>query len=132
MTPQKFDPGLTQQFSGELRRTINHDGSFNVHRRGTGLHAFNPYLFLIDTSWPRFLLCVFLAYLAANLLFAGVFTAIGVENLHKADDENALGPFLRAFFFSVHTLTTVGYGSMYPKGLAMNIASSIEAAAGLM
>ena len=33
-----FDPGLTQQFNAPLRRVINKDGSFNVHRRGTTWH----------------------------------------------------------------------------------------------
>jgi hypothetical protein len=37
MKKESFDPGLTTQFSGELRRTINADGSFNVKR--TGLEA---------------------------------------------------------------------------------------------
>ena len=27
-----------------------------------------------------------------------------------------MGPFANAFFFSVHTLTTVGYGNVYPAG----------------
>src|SRR5208283_1591195 len=40
--------------------------------------------------------------------------------------------FARAFFFSAQTLTTVGYGSLYPFGLASHIVASIEAAIGLM
>jgi hypothetical protein len=52
MKREEFDPGLTQQFSGGLRRTINKDGTFNVHRKGLRLRDFNPYLYLIDTSWP--------------------------------------------------------------------------------
>jgi inward rectifier potassium channel len=43
-----------------------------------------------------------------------------------------LGAFGKAFFFSVHTLTTVGYGDLYPLGLAANIVASAEAAVGLM
>ena len=34
---QPFDPGLTQSYSGRLRRMVNRDGSFNVHRRGGSL-----------------------------------------------------------------------------------------------
>ena len=58
MKQESFDPGLTTQFSGDLRRTINHDGSFNVRRKGRRLRDTNVYLKLIDTTWPRFLLAV--------------------------------------------------------------------------
>ena len=43
-----------------------------------------------------------------------------------------LGAFGQAFFFSVHTLTTVGYGDLYPLGLASNVVAAVEAAMGLM
>ncbi len=129
---QTFDPGLTQQFSGELRRAINKDGSFNVHRRGVPWSARNPYLFLIDTTWPKFIACVLLAYLVVNLIFAGLFLAVGIQHLMGAGENTGVGPFASAFFFSVHTLTTVGYGSVYPRGLAANSVASIEAMAGLM
>ncbi len=72
MKQESFDPGLTTQFNGELRRTINRDGSFNVHRKGVRLRDVNFYLKLIDTTWPRFLLFVITAFLAINMVFAGV------------------------------------------------------------
>jgi inward rectifier potassium channel len=43
-----------------------------------------------------------------------------------------MGAFANAFFFSVHTLTTVGYGNVYPQGVGANSISSLEAATGLM
>ena len=43
-----------------------------------------------------------------------------------------MSPFANAFFFSVHTLTTVGYGNVYPEGAWANTISSLEAATGLM
>ncbi len=130
MIKQTFDPGLTNQYSGELRRIIEKDGSFNVRRRGAG--GFNFYLFLIDTSWPKFIAVVAAAYLIVNLLFAGLFVAVGTEHLAGANTNTGVGPFGSAFFFSVHTLTTVGYGSVYPVGLAANIIAALEAMAGLM
>jgi inward rectifier potassium channel len=39
---------------------------------------------------------------------------------------------VNAFFFSAHTLTTVGYGNMWPVGPAANTLAAIEALAGLM
>lgn len=130
MRPQAFDPGLTTQFSGELRRVINPDGSFNVRRKGLRLRDTNFYLTLIDTTWPRFLSSVLLIFLAINMLFAGIYMAIGLDHLHGTEPE--MTDFLNTFFFSVHTLTTVGYGNVFPVGTFANAIAALEAATGLM
>jgi inward rectifier potassium channel len=130
MKKESFDPGLTTQFSGELRRTINADGSFNVKRTGLSWRDANPYLMLIDTTWPRFLLVVLLGFLAVNMMFAFLYLMIGIRNLRGLESD--MGAFANAFFFSVHTLTTVGYGNVYPEGAAANTISALEAATGLM
>jgi inward rectifier potassium channel len=130
MKKESFDPGLTTQFSGELRRTINADGSFNVKRTGLRWRDANPYLMLIDTTWPRFLLVVTVAFLAINVMFAWLYMLVGIEHLRGL--ESNMSAFANAFFFSFHTLTTVGYGNVYPEGTLANTVSSMEAAAGLM
>jgi len=130
MRKESFDPGLTTQFSGELRRTINKDGSFNVQRKGLRWRDANLYLHMIDTTWTRFLAIVLVVFLAVNLIFAWAYLAVGIHNLRGTEPE--LSAFLNAFFFSVHTLTTVGYGNIYPTGGAANTVSAIEAATGLM
>lgn len=130
MKKESFDPGLTTQFSGELRRAINPDGTFNVHRRGARLRDTNVYLKMIDTTWPRFFLVVMAVFLAVNVAFAAIYLAIGFDKLQGTEPE--MGPFTNAFFFSVHTLTTVGYGNVFPKGAPANTVSALEAATGLM
>jgi inward rectifier potassium channel len=130
MKKESFDPGLTTQFSGELRRTINPDGSFNVKRSGLKWRDANPYLMLIDTTWPRFLLVVMVGFLAVNMIFACLYLLIGIHYLKGLESD--MGAFANAFFFSVHTLTTVGYGNVYPEGPWANTISSLEAATGLM
>ncbi len=132
MQKASFDPGLTQQFTAPLRRVINKDGSFNVHRRGATWRDIHPYLHLINLSWPAFLGALFLGYLAANTLFAGVYFAIGTDQLQGSAAPTALGRFLNAFFFSAHTLSTVGYGSIYPKGLAANSVAAFESLVGVL
>jgi len=130
MKKESFDPGLTTQFSGALRRTINADGSFNVRRKGLRWRDANVYLKLIDTTWPRFFLAALIVFLGVNMLFAGLYLVIGIDNLRG--NEAGLNDFAKAFFFSVHTLTTVGYGSLYPKGNLANGIAAVEAATGLM
>ena len=132
MQKPTFDPGLTQQFSGVLRRSINKDGSFNVYRRGGSWRDFHPYLQMLNMTWPRFFATIISGYLLINLLFALVYFALGPGHLHGADGANELDRFLNDFFFSTHTLTTVGYGNMVPATVIVNVVASLEAITGLM
>ena len=127
-----FDPGLTRQYSGPLLRVINKDGSFNVQRTGLRGFAGSVYIRLATMSWFRFFWVVTFTYLAVNSLFASLFLALGPSALHANQHDTGLGDFGRAFFFSVQTLTTVGYGAMYPVGPAANLVAAAEAATGLM
>jgi len=132
MAKPTFDPGLTQQYTGILRRAINKDGSFNVSRHGTGWRDIHPFLFLISLPWPWFLALVFAAYLAVNTLFAALYYSLGPGHLTGGDAPHSLGRFLNAFFFSAHTLTTVGYGNIAPGTISANIFAAIEALIGLL
>jgi inward rectifier potassium channel len=127
-----FDPGLTQQFQGRLSRFINRNGTFNVRRRGTTWRDFHPYLILINMRWVPFLACVFLGYLLTNTLFAVVYFALGPGQLTTTGGTLAGERFADAFFFSSHTLTTVGYGNIAPKAMASNIVSAIESLVGVL
>jgi len=132
MKQPTFDPGLTQQYGHRLRRAINPDGSFNVRREGLDLRNANYYLNLVSMSWPRFLGLLLTAYFLVNCLFAVLYYAAGIEHLKGADMSSPLMEFASAFFFSGHTLTTVGYGNVTPDGLLANTISSIEAMTGLL
>jgi len=127
-----FDPGLTQQYGGRLRRSINKDGSFNVRRTGTRWQDKNLYSLLVQAPWHKFLGMVLTAYLVVNLVFASLFYLIGVSHLQGADVSTPGRAFLNAFFFSTQTLTTVGYGAIAPADTATNALASLEALLGLM
>jgi inward rectifier potassium channel len=127
-----FDPGLTQRYEGKLRRAIRKDGEFNVQRHGITWQDVHPYLYLINRPWHVFLAMMFGAFVGINLLFAFIYDAIGIENVHGAAAPTALGRFLNAFYFSSQTLTTVGYGTLYPVSTAANLIASFEAMIGLM
>jgi inward rectifier potassium channel len=132
MSAPTFDPGITQHFGGRLRRVLNRDGSFNVRRSGTTWRDVHPYLYLINASWMRFLLTLFAGYLLMNIIFGSVYYALGPGHLQGGDGNSDLERFMNAFFFSAHTLTTVGYGNISPKGVAANSIAVVEAMAGLL
>jgi len=127
-----FDPGLTQQFTAPFRRVINRDGSFNVHRRGVTWRDYHPYLVLINMSWAGFLWSLFLGYTLVNTLFAAAYFALGPGQLAGGYAPTAAGRFLNCFFFSAHTLTTVGYGNISPGAVASNLVAAFEALVGVL
>jgi inward rectifier potassium channel len=132
MDKPTFDPGLTQQYTGVLKRAINKDGQFNVRRTGITWRDVHPYLFLVSIPFPSFLGLVTVAYVVVNTFFAFMYLAIGTEYIKGTDAPTEWLRFVYAFFFSAHTLTTVGYGNMYPIGVAANAVASIEALVGLL
>ena len=91
-----------------------------------------PYHALLTTSWPRFFLVVAAGYFAANLVFAFAYLACGPDALEGARATTLLGRFEDAFFFSVQTLATIGYGRMSPAGRVPNLLVTVEALVGLM
>ena len=113
-------------------RLLNRDGSFNVRRRGLGLAALSPYHLLLTISWPAFLGLLTAAYLGVNLLFAGLFLLCGPSALSAAAADPGMGAFGRAFFFSVETFATIGYGNIVPIGTAANLLVVIESLVGLL
>ena len=132
MHAPSFDPGLTQKYAGPLRRIINKDGSFNVHRLGTSWRDYHPYLQLINMSWPRFLATLFVGYLVVNTIFAASYYWLTPGQLQGGDAPDVLHRFWNNFFFSAHTLTTVGYGNIAPSGFGANLIASFEALTGVL
>jgi inward rectifier potassium channel len=83
-------------------------------------------------SWPRFFLLLFLGYIVANTLFALAYFWAGPDALTGIDKSSPGARFLDDFFFSSHTLSTVGYGNIAPRGLAGSVLSSCEAWVGIL
>jgi inward rectifier potassium channel len=114
-------------------RLLNRDGSFNVARIGLGLlEALAPYQQLLTMAWPRFLGMVAALYFVLNLMFAVAYVACGRGALAGSDGVVFGGSFSQAFFFSVQTFATIGYGQIVPMGMPANIVVTIEALVGLM
>ncbi len=84
------------------------------------------YHFLVRTPWWGAVAVICAVVLLANLLFASVFALIG--GIHGARP----GSFVDAFFFSVQTLSTVGYGAMYPESTLASSVMAVELMAGVV
>jgi inward rectifier potassium channel len=130
MAKKVIDPGFGEKYTAQTKRIINPDGSVNVVRRNTEVGIRDLYQYLINMRWRYFLLLVILFYLFVNLLFSGLYYLAGIENLKGIPDGRILLQFLNVYFFSVQTLTTVGYGGILPAGIPANIVASIEAMSG--
>jgi inward rectifier potassium channel len=113
-------------------RLLNRDGSFNVQSRGRGLHAFLAYSNLVSTTWNRFFLFVAISYLMLNGFFAVGYVLCGQGGLVNTLDTGIYSPFLKAFFFSIHTSATIGYGSTVPVGVPTNILVALESVVSLL
>jgi inward rectifier potassium channel len=128
------DLGFGAVVSGDShQRLLNRDGSFNVERRGLPWRAtWDAYEYLVETTWPRFYGIATLAYLLTHVLFALVYVMCGGDALSDFDRMPGFGErFSHAFFFSVHTLSTVGYGHVIPTNFVANLVMTFESLVGL-
>ena len=128
------DLGFGSKVAGESqRRLLNRDGSFNVARTGLNpFAAFSLYHSLLQISWPRFFGFVVIGYLIANAVFACAYMACGEGSLLVPENLQIGNQFWEAFFFSVHTMATIGYGNITPVGVAANVIVTFEALFGLL
>ena len=128
------DLGFGSVVSQESRaRFLNRDGTFNVRRRGLGIfRSRSLYHFLIDVTWPRFFGLVVVWYVVTNAAFAAAYMAVGIEAFPGLEAEGTGSGFLAYFFFSVHTLATIGYGHVVPRGTAANALVTMESLVGLL
>ena len=86
----------------------------------------DTYHLVLTLSWPGFAGLVFGIYLLINVVFACLY----MLKAH-AIAEMAPGSFLDAFFFSVETLATVGYGHMYPETFYAHLITMLEIMVGM-
>ena len=84
------------------------------------------YHWVLSLTWPQFTAFISGVYILINILFAALYVMGG-----NCIDGLPPGSLLSAFFFSVETLATVGYGHSYPVTLYGHFLTTIEIMAGM-
>jgi inward rectifier potassium channel len=107
--PSKFNPGTMVRVGGKPA------------------YLADLYHLLLVASWPRLLLLIASVYACVNALFGGLYLA-GGDCVTGAEP----GSFADAFFFSVQTFSTIGYGAMAPKTPYASVVVTMEAFVGLI
>jgi inward rectifier potassium channel len=102
-------------------------GTFEVRKGGASRFDLrDPFHLAVAAPWSGFVVGGLLALLLLNLAFAGLYLAApnAIRGLPPAD-------FARALFFSLETLSTVGYGEMSPQSLYGYVVSGAEIVVGM-
>lgn len=104
-----------------IRKTSSYAGKLLKHPFGDLYH------WLLVIPWTQFILLISLFYLTLNFIFARAYltTGNGIANAKP-------GSFSDAFFFSIQTMSTIGYGRMYPQSFAAQVLVTIEVLVGLI
>ena len=127
------DLGFGNKNYNESVRFLNPDGTVNIRRKTSDKHiGFDIYHWLLSISWVRFFSLVFISYVVVNTLFALVYFSIGAEKFGGTEIGSGSEKFYQLFFFSAQTLTTVGYGHVFPNSVFTSTVSAIESMLGLM
>lgn len=102
-------------------------GGYTIQKAGVARFNWrDPYYFAVALSWPRFLLSLIALFAAINLGFGLLYLMRpgSLANTH-------MGSLSDAFFFSIETATTVGYGDMYPVGHYGRVVAGCEMMVGV-
>jgi inward rectifier potassium channel len=102
-------------------------GSYEFKKKGVSRFDLrDPYHLAVALTWPQFFAALLALYLSVNVVFATLFWLVpgSVANARPAS-------FADAFFFSLETLATVGYGEMYPAAPYGRAVAGIEIVCGL-
>jgi inward rectifier potassium channel len=85
------------------------------------------YFNAMTASWPAFIATLAAAFLGLNIFFALIYD-LGPAPIANARE----GSLADLFFFSVETISTVGYGDMHPQTMYGHVVATTENFIGLM
>ena len=126
------DPGIGTSFGQAPERVLLRDGAFAVDRIGEARGLSEGFVALATMPAPRLILVIIATYLTLNVTFGSVYMLVGVEHLGNANTNTLGSRWLSALGMSVQTLTTVGYGSLYPTDAITWFIAAIEGVFGIL
>lgn len=112
--PQRLKRGGKLQFENGRFQVVGLGAWYSYWR--------DPYHLLLTIPWVGFITLASVIYIVVNTLFAVAYL-IGGDCIANAES----GSFWDAFFFSVQTLGSIGYGAMYPTTIYANLLVTLEA-----
>lgn len=125
--------GFGNKNYNESVRFLNQDGSVNIKRKISDKQiGFDLYHWLLSITWLQFITLVIISYVGVNTLFAIIYFGLGADKFGGLEGGASTENFSKLFFFSAQTLTTVGYGHIYPNSTYTSSVSAIESMLGLM
>jgi inward rectifier potassium channel len=104
----------------DLRSTIVRVGQERAYLR-------DLYALLLETKWRYLILMCAAAYFTVNASFALLYVESGDCILGAQP-----GSVFDAFFFSIQTLATIGYGTMSPNGVCGHVLVGVQSLVGLL
>ena len=111
-------------------RLQKHGGIFTAVNPSDWIrHWRHPNHLMLAVPWPGFFGLIAAGYLLLNLLFALIFWADPDGIAGVAGETTS---FLEAFFFSVQTLGSIGYGAFHPSSLFTHLVVTVESLLGLI
>ncbi|MEM8719818.1 MAG: ion channel [Cyanobacteria bacterium P01_G01_bin.39] len=127
LNPRRRALSITKNKTSKFRLNFR-NGRFEIPG-ADAWHTYwrEPYYLLLTVPWWGFLLLTTLFYVAINGLFAWGYL-LGGDCIANATP----GSFTDSFFFSVQTLTSIGYGSMYPTTSYADVLVTVEALVGIV
>jgi len=125
--------GLGTNASSYGGRFFTKSGKANIRLTGFPfLDTISWYHTMLTLPRWKFLLIILLFYFLVNAFFATLYVLIGVDHLNGVTFTSPWDAFGQAFFFSVQTFTTVGYGHVSPRGFLASFIAAVEALSGLL
>jgi inward rectifier potassium channel len=125
--PKRRDPGLPIEGGPDENVARVRLGTYEFKKKGVSRFDLrDPYHLAVALTWPQFLAALLALYLSVNVVFATLFWLVPGSVANARPDS-----FADAFFFSIETLATVGYGEMYPATLHGHVVAAIEIVCGL-
>ncbi len=125
-------PSSPTRRSATFRSLVASHGRIRVEAKGLPRRWLtDSYVRLLELKWRRLLLLFVVGFIGFNTLFAGLYS-LAPGSLADGSRNGEAVPPIDAFFFSVQTVATIGYGVLYPKTLYANILVTVEIMAGVL